>query len=118
MKVFDIKYPLGTPDDFRHGLYNFSDVGCGLQYGTGYLKKGMKTPIEGDFTVHDQMKIVVIVEGKVALSLKNGPSKPLVVSSGDSFLVERFEAHSGEALEDTKLLYILFGATQNDLSVQ
>lgn len=108
MEIKGLTYPSGSKEDYLKELFNHADSSFELQFGTAFLKKGMRTPFEGDFTKHDQVKIVLILEGKVKLKLEKN-HQDLILKSGDSFKVEPFEGHSGLVLEDLKLIYVLFG---------
>ncbi|MGM5470167.1 hypothetical protein ACS386_07810 [Flavobacteriaceae bacterium LMO-SS05] len=111
MEIKGLTYPSGSKEDYLKELFNHKDSDFELQFGTAHLKKGMRTPFEGDFTKHDQAKIVLILEGKVQLTLENNPQE-LILNPGDSFKVEPFEGHSGLVLKDLKLIYVLFGTKQ------
>lgn len=61
------------------------------------------------FTHHDQNKIVFLVEGKVKLLLESQPELKRNLIVGESFMVDYFEGHGGIVIEDSKIIFVLFG---------
>lgn len=107
MEIKKTIYATGTKEDYLTELFAHEDDVSQYQFGTAILNKGMKTPINGDFTRHNQIKIVYLIEGRAELQLEGDPNKYLV-EAGDFFKMDRFEGHSSIILEDVKLVYVLF----------
>lgn len=107
-------YASGLKGDFLNELFAHKEGVFEFQFGTAHLKRGMKTPVEGVFTKHDQNKIVFILEGKAKLQFEDNAMEPMVLQQGDFFKVDKFEGHASTILEDMKLVYVLFGKKQNN----
>jgi len=109
MELAKLDYPSGAPDDYLKELFSHEGSNFHLQYGTAFLKKGVRTPFEGDWTKHDQSKIVCILKGNVQLKLEAQNKGIVILKPGDLFKVDKFEGHAGEILEDTQLIYVMYG---------
>lgn len=109
MELKKLEYGSGTADDYLKELFTHKDSLFNLQCGTAFLEKGSKTPFKGDFTRHDQIKIVCILEGQVKLKLEEDSTLEVLLAPGDLFKVEKFEGHTCEILENTKLIYVMYG---------
>ncbi len=106
MKFETLTYP--TPPEYLKEIFTSSAANFDLQFGSVFLAKGTRIP-ESDWTRHDQAKIVYLVAGKVNLYLEEQPDFKKIIKTGDTFMVEKYEAHYGEVLEDTQLIFVLFG---------
>tara|TARA_R110002073_G_scaffold72537_1_gene177315 strand:- start:309905 stop:310240 length:336 start_codon:yes stop_codon:yes gene_type:complete len=106
MKIEKLTYPM--PPEYLKEVFKKSTAEFDLQFGTVFLEKGTRIP-EKDWTRHDQTKIVYIVSGKTHLFIEKDPDFKQLVQSGDSFMVEKNEAHRGEVIADTQLIFVLFG---------
>ncbi|CAM1364167.1 hypothetical protein [Tenacibaculum xiamenense] len=111
MELSILEYAKGTEYDYLKEIFQNIESGYSVQFGTGCLKKGLKTPVQGDYTKHDKHKIVCILEGKVILELENDTTQKIILSSGDIFKIEKQEGHAATILENTKLIYVMFGET-------
>jgi quercetin dioxygenase-like cupin family protein len=108
MEVLELSYPSGSKEDYLKELFIHSEEAFNLQFGTVFLKKGTRIP-ENGFTHHDQKKIVFLVEGEIKMFLENAADFNRALIAGESFMVDYFEGHGGIALEDSKIIFVLFG---------
>lgn len=108
MELSRLSYPSGTKEDYLMELLKHYEGDWKLQFGTAFLKKNARTPFDSDYTRHEEVKIVCILEGKVQLELEDKQKEKIVLKSGDVFKVAKREGHAGYILEDTKLIYIMF----------
>ena len=106
MKIEKLTYPI--PPEYLKEVFVKATPEFELQFGSVFLKKGTQIP-EKDWTRHNQVKIVYIVSGKTMLFTEKDSDFKQLVQGGDTFMVEKHEAHRGEILEDTQLIFVLFG---------
>lgn len=88
-------------------LFEFEKNGQKINYGTVFLKKGIRIPDEG-FSRHPQHEISYVQSGKIQMLEEDG-TKGGILKTGDIISLEAFEPQAGIVLEDTKIIYILIG---------
>ena len=106
MKFEKLTYPI--PPEYLKDIFTQSTNAFDLQFGSVFLTKGTRIPETG-WTRHDQAKIVYLVSGKTNLYLEKHAGFKQRVQTGDTFMVEKYEEHYGEVLEDTQIIFVLFG---------
>lgn len=106
MKIESIKF--ATEDEARQKvLFNFEKDGRNINYGTVFLKKGMRIPEEG-FSKHPQHEISYLQSGKIQM-LNEDNSNLRILNAGEVISLEPFEPQAGLILEDSCIIYILIG---------
>lgn len=106
MKIKTIEF--AKPDEPRQKvLFEFEKNGQTINYGTVFLKKGIRIPDEG-FSRHPQHEISYVQSGKIQMLEEDG-TKGGILKTGDVISLEALEPQAGIVLEDTKIIYILIG---------
>jgi len=108
MELSKLIYPSGAKEDYLMELLKHTEGDWKLQLGTAFLKKDTRTPFDSDYTRHEEVKIVCILEGIVQMELEDKKKEKVILKSGDVFKVNKREGHAGCILEDTKLIYVMF----------
>ena len=103
--VIELTYPT-APEQVLQLLELPAERLAGLKMGTARLAKGEWVPPTGDSS-HAQHEVSLIVSGE-ALMVSGG--RECIVRAGDIVRIPAGEAHRSQALEDTEVLWILFGA--------
>lgn len=88
-------------------LFKFEKNGMTVNYGTIFLKKGIRIPEEG-FSKHPQHEISYVQSGKIQM-LNEDNSYAEILKTGDVISLEALEPQAGIVLEDTKIIYLLIG---------
>jgi len=74
--------------------------------GTGLFRAGQRMPAEG-FSTYGMREITVVLEGSIETRAGNSTK---VLRAGDIVTIPPNERQVSNFLEDTKLIYIFFGA--------
>lgn len=97
-----------TPDEPRQKiLFESEKNGMSINYGTVFLKEGIRIPAKG-FTQHPQHEISYVQNGKIQMLNPDGSNGDLL-QTGDVVSIEALEPQAGLVLEDTKIIYVLIG---------
>jgi len=106
MEIKKIIYPLAD-EYYNKQLFHIKNEGFSIQFGTVFLKKGTRIPEKG-FSKNPELELSVIQEGKIEMLNENG-SVMGYLNSGDVVFLKSYEPQAGNVLEDTKIIYTLFG---------
>jgi len=88
-------------------IFEFEKNGMTVNYGTVFLKKGIRIPEEG-VTRLSQHEISYVQSGKIQMLNEDGAYAG-ILQTGDVIQIEAFEPQVGLVLEDTNIIYILIG---------
>lgn len=106
MKIKSIQF--AKPEEPRQKvLFEFETNGQTVNYGTVFLKKGIRIPDEG-FSRHPQHELSYVQLGKIQILQEDG-TKGSILKTGDVVSLEALEPQAGIVLEDTTIIYVLIG---------
>lgn len=91
----------------QNELFVFQTKGVAINYGTVFLKKGIRIPEKG-FTKHPQHEISYIQSGMIQTLNPDGTSGE-ILKEGDVVSVLALEPQAGIVMSDTKIIYVLIG---------
>lgn len=104
MEIKKITYPL--PEEYYNKqLFHIKNEGFSIQFGTVFLKKGMRIP-ENGFSKNPEIELSIIQQGKIEMLNEDGSVKGYL-NTGDVIYLKALEAQAGNVLEDTKIIYTL-----------
>ncbi|MBS9463937.1 hypothetical protein KIM67_16065 [Flagellimonas sp. 389] len=94
-------------DGYLKYIIQKTEKGVAIQCGSVILEKGQVLA----FKTLDFHEISYLVSGKLKVSIKDGSEK--IMNEGDLIYLNREEVRKTETLEDSKILFFLFDATQD-----
>jgi hypothetical protein len=106
MEIKKIIYPLPN-EHYNKQLFYIENEGFSIQFGTVFLKKGMRIPEKG-FSKNPELELSIIQEGKIEMLNKDGSVKGYL-NTGDVVYLKALESQAGNVIEDTKIIYTLIG---------
>lgn len=106
MEIKKITYPLAD-EYYNKQLFHIENGGFSIQFGTVFLKKGTRIPEKG-FSKNPEIELSIIQQGKIEMLDEDGSVKGYL-NTGDVVYLKSLEAQAGNVIEDTKIIYTLFG---------
>ncbi|SOD12738.1 hypothetical protein [Pedobacter xixiisoli] len=106
MEIKKISYAAEN-EHYNKELFLIQEEGLSMTFGTVFLMKGTRIPEKG-FSKHEQHEISVIQQGKIEMLNENGTIKGYL-TAGDVVFITALEAQAGNVLEETQIIYTLFG---------
>jgi hypothetical protein len=106
MEIKKITYPI-QDEHYNKKLFHIENKGFTVQFGTVFLKKGTRIPEKG-FSKNPELELSIIQQGKIEMLNEDG-SVMGYLNSGDVVYLKSYEPQAGNVLEDTKIIYTLFG---------
>ncbi len=106
MEIKKITYPLAD-EYYNKQLFHIENEGFSIQFGTVFLKKGTRIPEKG-FSKNPEIELSIIQQGKIEMLNEDGSVKGYL-NTGDVVYLKSLEAQAGNVIEDTKIIYTLFG---------
>lgn len=106
MEIKKITYPLAD-EYYNKLLFHIENEGFSIQFGTVFLKKGTRIPEKG-FSKNPEIELSIIQQGKIEMLNEDGSVKGYL-NTGDVVYLKSLEAQAGNVIEDTKIIYTLFG---------
>ena len=104
MRVHKLLYPeLG--EGFLKEIIRISESGTACTIGTFFMKAGERITEQG-LKSHPEHEISLILEGRIKAITQD---EEIILKQGDVVTLFANELHSGEVIEDCKLLWILVG---------
>lgn len=104
MKLEQIIYPK-EEEYYNNEILSITNAGVTTVFGTVFLKKGTRIPVEG-FSRHPFNEVSIVTEGCIEMfnedGLISGYLKP-----GTAVFINALEPQAGNVIEDTRLIYIL-----------
>lgn len=106
MEIKKITYPL-VDEYYNKQLFHIENEGFSIKFGTVFLKKGTRIPEKG-FSKNPEIELSIIQQGKIEMLNEDGSVKGYL-NTGDVVYLKSLEAQAGNVIEDTKIIYTLFG---------
>jgi len=106
MEIKDIQFSTDS-ENRQKVIFEFNDEHTKVNYGTVFLKKGIRIPGQG-FTTHEQHEISFVQSGKIQMLNEDGTELG-ILKTGDVIHLDPLEPQAGFVLEDTRIIYVLIG---------
>ena len=90
---------------YNNELLSQTNAGVRTVFGTVFLKKGTRIPMEG-FSRHPFNEVSIITKGCIEMLNEDG-SISNYLKEGTVVFINALEPQAGNVLEDTKLIYVL-----------
>ncbi|MGM5470164.1 hypothetical protein ACS386_07795 [Flavobacteriaceae bacterium LMO-SS05] len=104
MELKQIIYPQGD-EYYNKELVTRSNAGITTTFGTVFLKKGTRIPVEG-FSRHPFNEVSIITEGCIEMLNEDG-SISGYLKADTAVYINALEPQAGNVIEDTRLIYII-----------
>jgi quercetin dioxygenase-like cupin family protein len=104
MRVHKLLYPQ-TGEGFLKEIIHISQSGTTCTIGTFFMKAGERITEQG-LKSHPEHEISLIQEGSIKAITQN---EEIILKQGDVVNFSANELHTGEVIQDCKLLWILVG---------